>query len=91
MTFNGSLALSSRVDDAPVLNNAKEEEKFLTGDAYMETKNDYPSINIPVGNHFKELYDVVKDAKANSKTEYAETSFQNKLCARQSLRIQMLR
>ena len=74
LTFNGSLALSSRADDAPVLNNAKEEEKFLTGDAYMETKNDYPSINIPVGNHFKELYDVVKDAKANSKTEYAETS-----------------
>ena len=74
MTFNGSLALSSRADEAPVLNNAKEEEKFLTGDAYMETKNDYPSINIPVGNHFKELYDVVKQAKEDGKTEYAETS-----------------
>ncbi len=74
MTFNGSLALSSRADDAPVLNNANEEEKFLTGDAYMETKNDYPSINIPVGDHFKELYDVVKQAKEDGKTEYAETS-----------------
>ncbi len=74
MTFNGSLALSSRVDDAPVLNNANEGEKFLTGDAYMETKNDYPSINIPVGNHFKELYDVVKQAKEDGKTEYAESS-----------------
>ena len=74
MTFNGSLALSSRADDAPVLNNANEDEKFLTGDAYMETKNDYPSINIPVGNHFKELYDVVKQAKEDGKTEYAETS-----------------
>lgn len=74
MTFNGSLALSSRVDDAPVLNNANEEEKFLTGNAYMETKNDYPSINIPVGDHFKELYDVVKQAKEDGKTEYAETS-----------------
>ena len=74
MTFNGSLALSSRADDAPVLNNANEDEKFLTGDAYMETKNDYPSINIPVGDHFKELYDVVKQAKEDGKTEYAETS-----------------
>ena len=74
MTFNGSLALSSRADDAPILNNAKEEEKFVTGDAYMETKNDYPSINIPVGDHFKELYDVVKQAKEDGKTEYAETS-----------------
>ena len=74
MTFNGSLALSSRADDAPVLNNANEEEKFLTGNAYMETKNDYPSINIPVGDHFKELYDVVKQAKEDGKTEYAETS-----------------
>ena len=74
MTFNGSLALSSRVDDAPVLNNANEGEEFLTGDAYMETKNDYPSINIPVGNHFKELYDVVKQAKEDGKTEYAESS-----------------
>ena len=26
MTFNGSLALSSRADDAPVLNNANEDE-----------------------------------------------------------------
>ena len=71
MTFNGSLALSSRSDDAPVLNNANEDEKFLTGNAYMETKNDYPSINIPVGNHFKELYDVVKQAKEDGKTEFA--------------------
>ena len=74
MTFNGSLALSSRSDDALILNNAEENEKFLTGDAYMETKNDYPSINIPVGEHFKELYDVVKQAKADGKTEFAETS-----------------
>ena len=74
MTFNGSLALSSRADDAPVLNNANDDEKFLTGKAYMETKNDYPSINIPVGDHFKELYDVVKQAKEDGKTEYAETS-----------------
>ena len=74
MTFNGSLALSSRSDDALVLNNAVESEKFLTGNAYMETKNDYPSINIPVGNHFKELYDVIKQAKTDGKTEFAETS-----------------
>ena len=74
MTFNGSLALSSRSDDAPILNNANDDEKFVTGKAYMETKNDYPSINIPVGEHFKELYDVVKQAKEDGKTEYAETS-----------------
>ncbi len=74
MTFNGSLALSSRSDDALVLNNAEENEKFLTGDAYMETKNDYPSINIPVGEHFKELYDVVKKAKEDGKTDFAETT-----------------
>ena len=74
MTFNGSLALSSRKDGDIILDNSKEEEKFITGDAYMETKNDYPSINIPVGGKFKDLYDVVKQHKEDNDTDAAETS-----------------
>lgn len=74
MTFNGSLALSSRKDGDIILDNSKEEEKFITGDAYMETKNDYPSINIPVGGKFKDLYDVVKKHKEDNDTDAAETS-----------------
>lgn len=74
MTFNGTLALSSRKDGDIILNNSLEEEKFVTGDAYMETKNDYPSINIPVGGKFKDLYEVVKKEKEDNDTEAAETS-----------------
>ena len=73
MTFNGSLALSSRVDEELVLDNSREDEKFVTGDAYMETVNDYPSINIPVGGRFKDLYEVVKKFKEDNKTEAAES------------------
>ena len=64
MTFNGSLALSSKKNDFRV--NSDETEKFLTGDAYLESKNDYPTVNIPVGDHFKELYDIVKQYKEDN-------------------------
>ena len=72
MSFNGSLALSSKVDDELVLDNSKEEEKFVTGDAYIETKENVPSINIPVGEHFKDIYEVVKKFKEDNNTEAAE-------------------
>ncbi len=74
MTFNGSLALSSKKDGDIILDNSVEDEKFITGDAYLETKNNYPSINIPVGGRFKDLYDVVKQHKENNDTDAAETS-----------------
>ena len=72
MTFDGSLALSSRLSD--FLDNSDETEKFITGDAFMETKKDYPTVNIPVGEHFKELYDIVKKYKEDSNTDAAESS-----------------
>ena len=72
MAFDGSLALSSKLDDFRV--NKDENEKFITGNAYLETKNDYPSVNIPVGDHFKELYDIVKKYKEDNNTEAAESS-----------------
>ena len=71
MSFNGSLALSSKLDDFYV--NSNEEEKFLTGKAYMETKDNYPTINIPVGEHFKDLLDIVKGYADDKKTEAAES------------------
>ncbi len=71
MSFNGTLALSSKLDD--FLDNTDENEKFITGDAFLETKNDYPTVNIPVGEHFKELYEKVKEYKADNKTEAAES------------------
>ena len=71
MTFDGSLALSSKKNDFLV--NGDEAEEFITGKAYMETKDNYPSINIPVGNHFKELYDIVKEYKENNDTSAAES------------------
>ncbi len=74
MAFNGSLALSSRKDGDIILDNSVEDEKFITGDAYLETKNNYPSINIPVGGRFKDLYDVVKQHKEENDTDAAETS-----------------
>ena len=70
MTFNGTLALSSKLDD--FLDNNDEGEKFITGKAFMETKNDYPTVNIPVGEHFKDLYDTVKKYKEDNNTEAAE-------------------
>ncbi len=72
MAFDGSLALSSKLDDFRV--NKDENEKFITGNAFLETKNDYPSVNIPVGDHFKELYDIVKKYKEDNNTEAAESS-----------------
>ena len=74
MTFNGSLALSSKLDDDPILDNSVESEKFVTGSAELKTKNDYPSINIPVGEHFKEIYDAVKKHKEDGNTDAAESS-----------------
>ena len=71
MTFNGSLALSSKKNDFRV--NSDETEKFLAGNAYLETKNDYPTVNIPVGDHFKEIYDIVKQYKEDNDTEAAES------------------
>lgn len=71
MTFDGDLALSSKLDDFKV--NSDPEEKFITGKAYLETKNDYPTVNIPVGDHFKDLYDIVKGYKTDEKTEAAES------------------
>ena len=70
MTFNGTLALSSKLDD--FLDNTDDSEKFITGKAFMETKNDYPTVNIPVGEHFKDLYDTVKKYKEDSNTDAAE-------------------
>jgi hypothetical protein len=59
MTFDGSLALSSKLDD--FLDNSDEKEHFLTGKAFMETENNLPSVNIPVGDNFSTLYDIVKN------------------------------
>ncbi len=73
MTFNGSLAISSRVDDELVLDNSKEDEKFIDGKAYVETKENVPSINIPVGGRFKDIYEVVKKFKEDNNTEAAES------------------
>lgn len=73
MTFNGSLAISSRVDDELVLDNSKEDEKFIDGKAYVETKDNVPSINIPVGGRFKDIYEVVKKFKEDNKTDAAES------------------
>lgn len=70
MTFNGTLALSSKLDD--FLDNNDEGEKFITGKAFLETKNDYPTVNIPVGEHFKDLYDKVKKYKEDGNTDAAE-------------------
>ena len=72
MTFNGSLALSSKKNDFRV--NGDETEKFITGEAYLETENDYPTVNIPVGDHFKEIYDIVKQYKTDGDTSAAEAS-----------------
>lgn len=72
MTFNGSLAISSKKNDFRV--NGDETEKFITGDAYIETENDYPTVNIPVGDHFKEIYDIVKQYKTDADTSAAESS-----------------
>ena len=72
MTFNGSLAISSKKNDFRV--NGDETEKFITGDAYLETENDYPTVNIPVGDHFKEIYDIVKQYKTDADTSAAEAS-----------------
>ena len=72
MTFNGSLALSSKKNDFRI--NSDETEKFITGDAYLETENDYPTVNIPVGDHFKEIYDIVKQYKTDADTSAAEAS-----------------
>ena len=72
MSFNGSLALSSRLSD--FLDNSDPEEKFITDKAYMETKNDYPTVNIPVGEHFKDLYDIVKKYKEDGNTDAAEST-----------------
>ena len=72
MTFNGTLVLSSKLSD--FLDNTDESEKFITGDAYLETKNDYPTVNIPVGEHFKELYDIVKKYKEDNNTEAADSN-----------------
>ena len=72
MTFNGSLALSSKLDDFLV--NSDPSEKFITKDAYMETKDNYPTVNIPVGENFKNLYEIVKQYKEDNNTDAAETS-----------------
>ena len=72
MTFNGKLALSTKLDY--FLDNSVENEKFITGDAYMETKENIPSINIPVGGAFKTIYDMVKEYKESNNTEAAESS-----------------
>ena len=72
MAFDGSLTLSSKLDN--FLDNSDETEKFITGDAYMETVNNYPTVNIPVGEHFKDLYDIVKEYKEAANTDAAESS-----------------
>lgn len=71
MTFNGALALSSKLDDFLVNND--ETETFLTDKAYLETKENIPTINIPVGDHFKDLLEIVKGYKENNNTSAAES------------------
>ncbi len=71
LAFDGSLALSSKLSD--FLDNSDETEKFITGDAYVETKDNYPTVNIPVGEHFKDLYNIVKEYKSEENTDAAES------------------
>ena len=72
MTFDGSLALSSKLDDFLV--NSEQNEHFLTGKAFMETKENIPSVNIPVGDNFSSLYDIVKKYKEDNNTDAAEST-----------------
>lgn len=73
MAFDGSLALSSKLDDFIV--NNQEGEQFVNGKAYMETKNDvYPTVNIPVSGKFYDLLEIVQGYEKDGKTEAGETS-----------------
>lgn len=73
MTFDGSLALSSKLDDFIV--NNEEGEKFINGKAYVETKNEvYPTVNIPVSDAFYNLLEIVKGYKTDGKTEASEAA-----------------
>ena len=72
MIFNGTLALSSKLDDFLV--NNEDTEHFVTDKAYLETKDNYPTVNIPVGDHFKDLYEIVKKYKEDNNTAAADSS-----------------
>ena len=69
LTFNGTLALTTKKDDARI------GDEFLTGeDAYMETENNVPSINIPVGNKFSELLEIAKQYSSDGDTDAGESN-----------------
>lgn len=74
VTFNGSFALSSKLDN--FLSNSLTEEKFIDGDAYVKTENDYPTVNIPVDpdSKFSELLKQVKTYSEEENTDAAEES-----------------
>lgn len=72
VTFNGSLALSSKLDN--FISNADENEKWIDGKAYLETVNNYPSVNIPVTGKFYDLLKQVKQYKEDNNTDAAEQS-----------------
>ena len=67
LTFNGTLALTSKLDDSIL------QDEFRTDDkAYMSTENDLPVIYIPVGKDINKIYEIVKGYKNDSKTQAAE-------------------
>lgn len=70
MTFDPHFALSSKMDDFLV--NDIQEERFLYGDAYTETKSQIPAIHIPVSGAFNSLLQIVKNYKYNAIIEAAE-------------------
>lgn len=67
LTFNGTLALTSKLDDSIL------QDEFRTDDkTYTTTENDLPVIYIPVGKDINKIYEIVKGYKDDSKTEAAE-------------------
>ena len=55
LAFNGSLALTSKLNDSLV------GDEFLTGSkSYIKSEQDVPTLNIPVGNKVNELITKVK-------------------------------
>ena len=69
LTFNGTLALTTKKDDARV------GDEWLTGEkATMETEENVPCINIPVGNKFSELLQIAKEYANDDDHDAGEAS-----------------
>ena len=66
------LKLKSKLDN--FISNADENEKWIDGKAYLETVNNYPSVNIPVTGKFYDLLKQVKQYKEDNNTDAAEQS-----------------